>query len=270
MAHTEEVIRKKVEVLIVEDSPTQADRLKYVLEEEGFSVNWKSNGQLALRYLQDQQPDLIVSDVLMPQMDGFTFCSEVKKMPEHKDIPIILLTTLSDPADIIRGLESGADNFITKPFEKDYLLSRIDYIIFNRRLRKSSDRMPSMGIEIYFSGKKYFITAERMQIIDLLFSTYEAVVQKNRQLEQLNRQLKEAHENITELNGLIPICPSCKKVRNDDGYWEQVEVYIRNRSEVDFSHSICPPVSKNCTPSYRKRKKKERPHAASSMVQTDK
>jgi hypothetical protein len=74
------------------------------------------------------------------------------------------------------------------------------------------------------------------------------VVQKNIELQRLNKELKEAYENIRVLKGLIPICSKCKKVRNDDGFWEQVEDYIGQHSEADFSHSICPDCLKELYP----------------------
>jgi two-component system cell cycle response regulator len=246
-----------VTILLIEDSVTQAQQLQYTLEEEHFKVDWVENGKEALKYLETKIPTIIVSDVLMPEMDGFEFCAVIKKEPRYAQIPIILLTTLSDPQDIIRGLDSGADNFITKPYDKDYLLSRIAYILTNQKLRRMPEKRSSeMGLEIFFAGKKQFITSEKMQIIDLLFSTFEAVIQKNAELERLNKELKEAYENIRVLKGLIPICSSCKKVRNDDGFWEQVEVYISDHSEADFSHSLCPDCVTKLYPDLHKKKKK--------------
>ncbi len=75
------------------------------------------------------QPRLIISDVMMPEMDGFEFCREVKEDPAFKEIPVILLTGLMDPQDLVRGLDSGADYFITKPYHKDSLLSRVSNIL---------------------------------------------------------------------------------------------------------------------------------------------
>jgi two-component system response regulator VanR len=232
---------RRMTILIVEDSVTQAQKLQFILEEEHFAVHVVENGKKAFEYMETEIPTIIISDVLMPEMNGFELCAQVKKDSRFKNIPVILLTTLSDPQDIIKGLENGADNFITKPYERDYLLSRIEYILSNQKLRQDVRRRTSeMGLEIFFSGRKYFITSEKMQIVDLLLSTYEAVIQKNIELERLNKELKTANDNIRILKGLIPICANCKKVRNDDGFWEQVEVYIREHSEADFSHSICP------------------------------
>ncbi len=245
----------KVTILLIEDSVTQAQQLQYTLEEEHFEVDWVKNGKEALKYLETKIPTIIVSDIMMPEMNGFEFCAVIKKEPRYTQIPIILLTMLSDPQDIIRGLDSGADNFITKPYDREYLLSRITYILANQKLRRISEKRSSeMGLEIFFAGKKQFITSEKMQILDLLFSTFEAVIQKNGELERRNKELKEAHENIKVLKGLIPICYNCKKVRKDDGFWEQVDIYISEHSEADFTHSLCPDCLKECYPDLEKQK----------------
>lgn len=239
----------EVSILLIEDSATQAQEIQYYLEEVNYQVDWVENVSKALEYMKTKTPTIIISDILMPEINGFEFCSRIKKNPQYKDIPLILLTTLSDPQDIIKGLECGADNFITKPYDKDYLLSRISHILANQKLRQMQEnRNVEMGMEIFYGGKTFFITAEKMQIIDLLVSTYDAVLQKNIELQRLNKELKEANENIKILRGLIPICSRCKKIRNDEGYWEQVEVYIEQHSEADFTHGLCPDCLKELYP----------------------
>ena len=104
--------------------------------------------------------------------------------------------------------------------------------------------MADIGLEIYFAGQKHFLTSNRIQILDLLFSTYEAVVHKNSELEQINNELKKSLETIKTLKGLIPICANCKMIRNDEGYWQQLEVYIKAHSEAEFTHGICPECEK--------------------------
>jgi len=180
------------EILIVEDSPTQAARLQFILEEHGFRVLKARDGKEALCVLKENRPTLVISDVVMPEMDGYELCSRIKQDESLRDIPVILLTALSDPSDIIRGLESGADNFITKPYQERFLISRIQYILINRELRSKS--ATEMGIEIFFAGKKHFLAADRIQIIDLLLSSYEAAVEQFRELENANWELAKATE----------------------------------------------------------------------------
>src|SRR5713101_4890816 len=94
----------------------------------------------------------------------------------------------------MRGLECGADNFVFKPYEEQYLLARISYLLANRHLRESEST--KMGVEIFFSGRKFFISSDRLQILNLLLSTYEAAVQRNRELATARDQLKDLNENL--------------------------------------------------------------------------
>ena len=186
-----------VEILIVEDSPTQAEKLQYLLEGHGYTVVTARDGKQALAAAQRRKPALIVSDVMMPVMDGFALCGEIKRDDRLKDVPVILLTTLSDVRDIMQGLECGADNFIRKPYEEQYLLARVDYLLMNSELRKNQKMR--MGVEIYLSGQKYFITAERQQIVDLLISVYEEAVHIGEELKARQRELTHSNQSLSGL-----------------------------------------------------------------------
>lgn len=189
-----------VEILVAEDSPTQAEQLRALLEEHGFAVVAAPDGKQALAAARERKPTLVISDVMMPEMDGFTLCREIKGDEQLKDVPVILLTSLCDVRDIIRGLECGADNFIRKPYEERYLLARVDYLLMNRELRKSQKMR--MGVEIYPGGQRHVITAEQQQIVDLLISIYEEAVHINEELQ--GRQKELAHSNQS-LNGLCHV-----------------------------------------------------------------
>ena len=144
-----------VKILIVEDSLTQGEKLKFILEEEGFKVDWVVTAEMALEFLEKDIPTIIISDVLMPLMNGFQLCARLKEDNRWKHIPVMLLTTLSEPYDILKGLESGADNFITKPYNKDYLLSRLEYLLVNLRLRSISQQQnPAQVVHIYLNTIK--------------------------------------------------------------------------------------------------------------------
>ena len=199
-------------ILIVEDSPTQALQVSRILKQKGFRVAVSRNGKEALSYLKEQRPTIIISDIVMPEMDGYELCSTVKKDETLRDIPVILLTSLTSPEDVIKGLQSGADNFITKPYEKEFLLARIQYILANQELRKKGTA--EVGLNIYFMGQRHAITSDRMQIMDLLLSTYEHAVLQNQklnrtkaELETLNKQLeekvKQRTRRIERLNSVL-------------------------------------------------------------------
>ncbi|MBZ0092504.1 MAG: PAS domain S-box protein, partial [Sulfuricellaceae bacterium] len=190
----------RIEILIAEDSATQAELLKQLLEAHQYSVSIAANGKIALAQLALRQPALVISDILMPELDGYGLCKAIKSDEKLKDIPVILVTTLSDAQDVIRGLECGADNFIRKPYEEKYLLSRINYLLMNLELRKEQKML--VGVEINLGGQKYFINSERQQILDLLISTYEQAVHINNELKLREKELE--HSNHV-LNGLYRI-----------------------------------------------------------------
>ncbi len=186
-----EIIRK---VLIAEDSPTQALQLQMILEDKGYEVLHGLNGKEAL-YLIDENnlPDIIISDIIMPVMDGYEFCDIIKKNEKTKVIPVILLTQLSNANDVIKGLQCGADNFISKPYSEEFLFDRIRDITLNREIRRRSPNL-DISMEIFFGGQKYRLNSNRMQILDLLLSTYYNAINKNKELEDKNLELKKLHK----------------------------------------------------------------------------
>ncbi len=189
--------KEKIDILIVEDSLTQAEQLKYLLEKYHYSVLGANNGLHALSVLERYDPKVIITDIVMPEMDGYEFCRRVKNQNRKEEIPIILLTSLSNPEDVIEGLECGADNFITKPYSEEYLLSHVEHIIANRKLHQT-ERV-RIGVEIMFGGKRRFITADQQQMLTLLISTYEAAVIRNRELLDTQEELQTLNENLEEM-----------------------------------------------------------------------
>jgi signal transduction histidine kinase len=183
-----------VEILIAEDSPTQAQHLRHILDQHGYLVTVAANGRLALEAARQRKPALIISDVVMPEMDGYELCRQLKADAGLGDVPLILVTTLADPSDVIRGLECLADNFILKPYEESYLLGCVQFVLVNRKMRRAEQS--GMGVEIFFNGRRHFITADRLQILNLLLSTYDAAVQRN-------KELTRAQETLRQLNGQL-------------------------------------------------------------------
>ncbi len=237
-----------IRILAVEDSKTQALHLKHDLQKSGCSVTLAFDARQALSILKEETFDIVISDVIMPGMSGFDLCRTIKADPTLRDTSIILLTALQEPEDIVKGLGSGADNFIIKPYNLEILLNRIEYILANKKIRQSNG--PELKFEVMFAGKRYSIASQQMQIIDLLLSTYETILYKNRELERINKELKEALSTITQLQGMLPICSNCHKIRDDDGYWHRVEEYIEQHSDVTFTHSLCPECLNKLYPEY--------------------
>ncbi|MBF0169897.1 MAG: response regulator [Nitrospinae bacterium] len=185
------------DILVAEDSQTQAAKIQAVLEQAGWSVRVVGDGLKALAEARRQRPSLVITDIVMPQMDGYALCRALKEDPALRSVPVILLTHLSDPSDIARGLEVGADNFIQKPYRAQYLMDRVAYMLHATEMRRG-ERV-SAGLEIELQGRRYFINSERQQILDLLISTYEQSVELNTELRERQEALERRNLQLTSL-----------------------------------------------------------------------
>ena len=187
-----------LQILIVEDSNIQAHKLNRVLTRNGFSVDLCVNASQALAYLERMQPDLIITDIMMPGMNGFEFCQRVKQQTDWASIPVIVLTELSDPMDVFQGLKSGADCFVTKPYNDDFLLERIQTVIDIARVRDGTPG--NHDDQVVFKGQLHDVDATLSRATDLLFATYENAIQKNRDLIRINRELSDAKRELQRQN----------------------------------------------------------------------
>jgi len=115
----------KYKILAVDDIPTNTLLLQMMLEQSGLMVSKAQSAEEAVTHLESEKTDLILLDVLMPGTDGFTLAKQLKERPEYADIPIIFLTALNSTNDIVKGFQLGADDYITKPFNKEELLVRV-------------------------------------------------------------------------------------------------------------------------------------------------
>jgi signal transduction histidine kinase len=182
------------QILIAEDSPTQAARLIHALEARGFGVASAADGEQALALFAEADFDVVISDVMMPGMTGYELCRAIKHHAGKPPAPVILLTSLSEPMDVINGLECGADSFVRKPYESDELVARVDRVLANARKRR--DDQLSAGIDVVFMGSRFTITSDRTQILDLLISTFEETVRANRELQGIRSELVAANAKI--------------------------------------------------------------------------
>ncbi len=184
-------------ILIAEDSATQRHLLQVHLEKAGFSVVAAKDGQEALTLATSGQlPDLVVTDIVMPVMDGYQLCRELKSLEALRHVPVVLLTALSDPRDIIAGLQCGADNFIGKPFTEDYLLSRVREVLANREL--IAREQPDGSVQVKAGGQTYTINAAKPQVLDLLLSVYDAALRRNRELQRAERELLKLNRELEQ------------------------------------------------------------------------
>ena len=185
-----------MKILIAEDDPVSRCLLEATLVKSGYKVTVTTNGEEAWEVLQRDAPPVAILDWMMPGLDGVEVCRRVRAIQTPTPTYLILLTAKSEKRDIVHGLESGADDYVTKPFDRLELQSRV-----------------SVGLRI-------------------------AELQRN--LASRIAELEAALTRVKQLQGLLPICSYCKKVRDDQNYWQQVDSYISKHSEVEFSHSICP------------------------------
>jgi len=186
------------EILIVEDSPTQAERLRHLLEQHGYKVTAADNGRQALAFLAKRKPALVISDIVMPEMDGYALCQRIKADEAAPDIPVILLTSLISAEDVLEGLTCGADSFITKPYSEDYLLAHVARVLAGTPLLRRSDRA-RVETEIMFAGKRRRIITDQQQMLTLLISTYEAAVHRNTELIEAQEKLSSTNERLEEM-----------------------------------------------------------------------
>lgn len=183
-------------ILIAEDDPVSRRVLEATLLKWGHEVIVACDGHQAWETLQNESPAIAILDWMMPGIDGIEVCRRTRALNNPTLCYIILLTAKSNKGDVVEGLAAGADDYVTKPFDRDELRARIN-----------------VGLRV---GELQRNLAERIS------------------------DLETALARVKQLQGLLPICSYCKKVRDDQNYWQQVDSYISKHSEVEFSHSICP------------------------------
>ncbi len=184
------------DILIVDDTPEDLTILKSMLEEQNYQVRPAINGEVALRAVRSYLPEIILLDILMPEMDGYEFCRQLKSYKGTDSIPIIFISALAELNDKVKAFSSGGVDFITKPFQDKEVLARV--------------------------------------------KTHLTICRMHKQLEKKNDSLLKALIEINTLQGFIPMCAWCKKIRDDAGFWNQVDEYFAERSDATFSQGICP------------------------------
>jgi len=187
-------------ILIVEDTPDQAELLRYKLEEAGYNVIEAHDGAEGLAAASMNHPDAIVSDVMMPVMDGYGLCRAIRRDKTLKLTPIILLTVLSDPLDVIRGLDAGADAYVGKPYDILTLVSRIESLLaFPTAAPPPVERRK---IAVRLGGETHMVDAHGPRMLNLLVSAYENSVVQNRELLATQQALKDLNQHLEQLVSL--------------------------------------------------------------------
>lgn len=175
-------------ILIVEDELFNIKVLVDILKDE-YKVTVVKDGSKALEMASKNEYDLILLDILLPGMDGFTICEKLKENPKSQDIPVLFMTVKRDTNDIIKGFQIGAVDYLIKPINYKELTARVKT---HTNIRKTIEK------------------------------------------------LKNAQHEIRTLTGMLPICSHCKKIRDDKGYWNEVDEYFSSKSSLEFKENICP------------------------------
>lgn len=187
---------RKATILIVEDSAVQAELLCNDLEEAGYKVIAASDGAEGLAMARSNHPVAVVSDINMPVMDGYALCKAIRGDAALKNTPVILLTMLSDPQDVIRGLEAGADAYFTKPYNVPALSARIKSLLAHPLA--SPPPVERRKVEIRLAGETYLVQAHAPRILNLLISTYENAVLQNHELTAVQDALKHLNQHLEQ------------------------------------------------------------------------
>jgi DNA-binding response OmpR family regulator len=185
-----------MKILIADDDRVSSSMLAAVLRKWEFEVLSAADGGEAWDLMLKEKPTIAILDWMMPTLDGPELCRRTRATEDTAGTYVILLTSKDTTADLIAGLDAGADDYVTKPFDRGELRARVQ-----------------VGVRV-------------------------ATLQSS--LKEKVLELERAAGTITQLEGLLPICAYCKKIRSENNEWNQVETYIRDRSKAEFTHGVCP------------------------------
>ena len=189
--------REPLRILVADDDAVGATLLAHALGHWGHEVVVVNDGEQAWRRAQDDRGiRLAIIDWMMPGIEGTELCRRIRAEAGLEQMYLILLTGRDSPADVVAGLNAGADDYMVKPFDPDELRARVQ-----------------VGIR---------------------------VVTLQERLAHQVAELQAALGRVKQLSGLLPICSYCKRIRSDQDYWEQVDSYVAQHSEAQFTHGICP------------------------------
>jgi DNA-binding response OmpR family regulator len=171
-----------MKIMIVDDDAVSRRMLQGLLTKQGYGVLVASNGREAWEIYRQENISLVITDWIMPELDGLRLCQMIRAMGRQRYTYIILITIMTGKGSYLEGIEAGADDFLSKPYDPDVLRARL----------------------------------------------------------HVAKRLLDLQAEVHQLQGMLPICSYCKRIRNDDNLWTQVEAYVSQHSNADFTHGICP------------------------------
>ena len=214
-------VSNQFKVLVTDDSPEILLLSTMLLRRAGYDVLEALTGKECLDAVQKHHPDLVLLDVMLPDMSGIEVCRQIKSDKTLEDIFVILASGIKVSSELqADGLDIGADGYIIRPISNKEFLARVQA---GERIKRAED----------------------------------ALREKEREQQKLISHLEEALAEIKTLKGFIPICASCKKIRDDEGYWNQLEAYISKRTDAVFSHGLCPECAEQARAEMKKLSKKD-------------
>jgi PleD family two-component response regulator len=198
------------DIVLVDDNADNLRLLSNMLKKGGYEVRPTNSGKMALAAIYAKPPILILLDIMMPGMDGFQVCNDLKANEETQEIPVIFISAMDDLAEKVKAFSIGCVDYITKPFQEDEVMARVKTQVKMALLKKGLEEK-NQSLEVEITKRK-----------------------------KLVKELQAALENIKILKGLLPICANCKKIKDDNGKWEKIDSYIQKHTEAKFTHGLCP------------------------------
>jgi DNA-binding response OmpR family regulator len=193
-----------IKVLVTDDDADTLLLTTMLLKDEGYEVYEATNAEQCLELAKKLHPDMVLLDVMLPDKKGTEVCKLIKGDPELQSTFVVLVSGILVSSDYqAEGLNVGADGYMIKPMTNREFIARIHSMV---RIKKAETALREKEVE----------------------------------QQRLIKQLQEALAEIKTLKGFIPICASCKKIRDDEGYWNQIEEYLTAHTDAVFTHGLCP------------------------------
>jgi PleD family two-component response regulator len=213
-------------VLLIDDQPHVADLVRVALaHQKDIDFHYCGNAANAILTAEHLNPTVILLDLVMPDMSGLELLKEFRRNPSTSETPIVVLSAEEEALTKSEAFANGANDYLVK------LPSAIE-----------------MRARVRYHSKAHLNRVQREDVFKALRKSQQQLMRKNTELSRINQELDNALAEVKQLHGLLPICSSCKKIRDENGEWSEIEGYIQNRSHAHFTHGICPDCVKALYP----------------------